>query len=101
MLKPQTNLSESSNSNTDTPPLTNSISKNKVVTVRHQRFDGFDIYTAKWDKEHILFHKKEDKKMIIANVFKFLGSNEKLWLCEDIETKQIHIAPFDRFTQLK
>lgn len=72
-----------------------------TVTIRHQRFDGFDVYTAKWQKEHMLFHKKESKQMKIADTFKFLGSNEKLWLCENIETGEIHIAPFDRFVNLE
>ena len=73
---------------------------NNTIRIRHQRFDGFDIYTAETVNEKLLFHKPEDKHIIFADTFKFLGSKENLWLCEDVTNGTIHIAPFDRFAQL-
>jgi hypothetical protein len=72
-----------------------------TIRVRHQRFDGFDIYTTEIpNKEKMLFHKPQDKTLIFADTFKFLGSKDNLWLCEDITNGMIHIAPFERFAHL-
>lgn len=82
-------------------PSTSSDSKAKdTIRIRHQRFDGFDIYTAQTATEKLLFHKPEHKKHVFADTFKFLGSKDNLWLCEDVITGMIHIAPFDRFAEL-
>lgn len=71
-----------------------------TVRLRHNRFDGFDIYTVESGREKILFHKPVDKKFIIADTFEFLGSKDNLWLCKDTVSGKIHIAPFDKFTQM-
>ena len=83
----------STSSNLDSDPA-------NTVRIRHQRFDGFDIYTAQTIHEKLLFHKPQDKNLVFADTFKFLGSKENLWLCEDITNGRIHIAPFDRFAHL-
>lgn len=70
------------------------------VKIRHLRFNGFDIYTAETVEGKTLFHKPEGKTMVMAETFRFLGSKENLWLCEDITNGRIHIAPFDRFVEL-
>jgi hypothetical protein len=72
------------------------------VRLRHNRFDGFDIYTAEVPgRDKLLFHKETHKKLIIADTYKFLGVNNNLWLCENIKDKTINIAPFDKFTELQ
>lgn len=71
-----------------------------TIRIRHQRFDGFDIYTAQTKNDKILFHKPQDKSIIFADTFKLLGSKDNLWLCEDVTTGTIHIAPFERFAHL-
>lgn len=71
-----------------------------TIRIRHQRFDGFDIYTAQTLNEKMLFHKPQEKTHVFADTFKFLGSKDNLWLCEDVTNGTIHIAPFERFSQL-
>ena len=76
---------------------------NQTIRIRHQRFDGFDIYTAESPmfKDKLLFHKPAEKDLVIAETFKFLGSKDNLWLCRNIHTDTVHIAPFTRFAQLE
>lgn len=69
-----------------------------TLRMRHNRFDGFDIYSVELEGRKILFHKEVlPKPFIVANTFKVLGANGNLWLCENIETKQIHIGPDQSF----
>lgn len=81
---------------------THTDNNNQEIQLRHIRFDDFDIYSVLLpeQKEKLLFHKESGKTFIVAETFKFLGSKDNMWLCEDIHTKKIHIAPYNRFTQL-
>jgi len=78
------------------------MSENATIRIRHNRFDGFDIYTAEIKgKPKLLFHKPIEKTFIIAETFRYLGTNENMWLCENIHDGTINIAPFNKFTQLE
>jgi len=69
-----------------------------VLRMRHNRFDGFDIYTVEIQGRKILFHKDiVPKPIIIGGVFKLLGVNDNLWLCENLDTKMIHVGPEHAF----
>ena len=71
-----------------------------VLRVRHNRFDGFDVYTVEMHGRKTLYHKEVlDKPLIIGGVFKLLGINNDMWLCENIDTKMIHIASGQSFQE--
>lgn len=70
-----------------------------IIRLRHNRFDGFDVYTVLLEGKKSLFHKEAIRKpLIIGGVFKLLGMNGNLWLCENIDTKMIHIGPDQSFS---
>ena len=72
-----------------------------TVRIRHNRFDGFDVYTAELNGRKTLFHKEVlPKPFIIGGLFKVLGANGNLWLCENIKTKEIHIGPDQSFENI-
>jgi len=74
---------------------------NSVIRLRHNRFDGFDVYSVEMNGHRTLFHKEVlPKPFIVGGVFKVLGANGNLWLCENIETKQIHIGPDQSFENI-
>jgi hypothetical protein len=74
---------------------------NSVIRLRHNRFDGFDVYSVEMNGRKTLFHKEVlPKPFIVGGVFKVLGANGNLWLCENIETKQIHIGPDQSFENI-
>jgi hypothetical protein len=67
---------------------------------RHIIFDSFDVFTFVVHGERVLFHKPSNKNHIFANTFRYLGSKDNLWLCQNIQTGEFHAAPYTRFAQL-
>jgi len=69
-----------------------------TISLRHQRFSGFDIYSVLINKkERMLFHRPEGTPTIIADTFKVLGANGGVWLCENIKEGTIHIGDHTTF----